>query len=60
MFILYPLRAVAANRNKIKLGGNNQKLILFSRKPSGPPTNNGNRNYDLRDAGHGMHKISLI
>ena len=34
-----------ANKNNIKLGGNNQKLILFSlgNAISGPPTNNGNK-----------------
>jgi hypothetical protein len=40
-----PFSIVAANKNKIKLGGNNQKLILFSlgKAMSGPPTNNGNK-----------------
>jgi hypothetical protein len=34
-----------ANKNKNKLGNNNQKLILFNlgNAISGPPTNKGNR-----------------
>ena len=34
-----------ANKNKIRLGGSNQKLMLFNlgKAISGPPTNKGNR-----------------
>ena len=40
-----PFSIILANKNKIKLGGNNQKLILFNlgNAMSGPPTNNGNK-----------------
>jgi hypothetical protein len=40
-----PFSIIAANKNKIKLGINNQKLILFNlgNAISGPPTIKGNR-----------------
>jgi len=40
-----PFSIVLANKNRIKLGGNNQKLILFSlgNAMSGPPTNKGSK-----------------
>ena len=40
-----PFSIVAANKNNIKLGGNNQKLMLFNlgNAMSGPPTNKGNK-----------------
>ena len=40
-----PFSIVLANRNKTKLGGSSQKLILFSlgNAISGPPTNNGSK-----------------
>jgi hypothetical protein len=40
-----PFSIVLANKNNIKLGGSNQKLILFNlgKAMSGPPTNNGSK-----------------
>jgi hypothetical protein len=40
-----PFSIPLANKNNNKLGGNNQKLILFSlgNAISGPPTSNGNK-----------------
>jgi hypothetical protein len=40
-----PFSIVLANKNKTKLGGNNQKLILFSlgNAISGPPTKRGSK-----------------
>ena len=44
-----PFSIILANINNIKLGGNNQKLILFSLgyAISGPPTNKGNKKFFL-------------
>ena len=40
-----PFSIVAANKNDIKLGGNNQKFMLLNlgNAMSGPPTNKGNK-----------------
>jgi hypothetical protein len=40
-----PFSIPLANKNKIKLGGNNQKLTLFNlgKAISGPPINKGNK-----------------
>lgn len=40
-----PFSIIFANRNNIRLGGSNQKLMLFSlgKAISGPPTNSGNK-----------------
>jgi hypothetical protein len=42
-----PFSIIAANKNNIRLGINNQKLILFNlgNAISGPPTNNGNKKF---------------
>ena len=59
-----PFSIVAANKNSIRLGGNNQKLILFNlgKAISGPPTNKGNKKLPNPpiNAGITMKKIIKI
>jgi len=59
-----PFSIVLAKRNNTKLGGSNQKLMLFSlgKAISGPPTNNGSKKFPNPPiiAGITIKKIIII